>query len=1243
MAEAIIYCDRCGRIILPSELASGEALVSSSFAVCRSCTKTLSPEERKALVSALAPTAALAPPAEKTPLPGPRAAGLRPEAAMRRPKGPGLPMALLFGVGLGAGALAAVAAVMLARSGTKPTRTGLPPPPASIMAVTPRETPPIASDSLPPPAPAPGRAVVERASLSPVQARLAALRDLADPGLSRYEELRAEGAKFLAEFEKSPEAEEARAILRDAEARYIEQADDALKAALGAAETFLAQGRFDEALKAFGYVRMRFGSSDWFREKAEPAIAAVETRIKEASARLATQGASVSEDFSRYAEGRFADPAWTLKGSWTIASGALVGEGEGQAMAVMGVPESGALVFEATARPRARMGAGWASTGLVLYRDDANLWALSLVEAEDGTRYLELHELLDGKWMAQLGESKLTLVESRSTGLTYDHRYRLRLELTPDSIVGSARDLDGQDQGRIAYKFDNKAVTSGRPALRVAACRAEFDDISVTIGRPAAAAPTIEPGGSNGLLGEYFEGTDLEPGRLRLRRVDPRVDFNWGRGPPAEGLPTDDFSIRWTGEVFLSSPGSWTFHLSHDDGVRLWVGDKLVIDDWREAVAESSGRAEGLAAGWVPIRLEYFERGREAIVRLSWAGPGGAMSVIPQTHLRTPGADRVATPRAPEIPPGLPPGARESGGRWYAYFPEPGSWHSARRRCEEMGGHLVTIASQEENAFVKSLLGSNAWIGLTDEGHEGRWEWVTGETVAFTAWSRGEPSGGEENYLEMRASDPPSANWNDLKGDSNVPGFVCEWEPEVLRLASPADACARPERDGYWLDPGLLVKLSRRFDPARATAKKLAAVGGGLAALAAFDQALKKELPPKDGYAFASKAGLSSAGMTLAAARKAAEKALGRERPELVMIGFDAGVLREGRPPQAYRTDLAELVAEVQELGAVPVLFTLGMPRPQDTRALELVERFNKLVREVASESGVPWLDAWGLLNADPAASFGAGGALKAAAVEALAKRFARLYRVLERSVMGRQVEVPLNKYAASGRVTDGLVALWLFDELPGAAVRDRSGAGVAPDLRPKDPTKLRSLGGRGGLELAGPTALASETSAGRLVERLKAAGRLSVEAWFEPANLSQSGPARIVSLSQDTLARDFTLGQAGLELVFRLRTSKTNPNGEPALQTKGLAFGPGPVHAVAAFDGTTARLYVNGREREERHEPGGDLSTWQAFPLVVGNEFTGDRPWLGKLYLVAIYDRALSAEEVLRNYAAKVEPLARP
>jgi hypothetical protein len=118
--------------------------------------------------------------------------------------------------------------------------------------------------------------------------------------------------------------------------------------------------------------------------------------------------------------------------------------------------------------------------------------------------------------------------------------------------------------------------------------------------------------------GEYFANRTLS-GVPTLVRNDASIDFNWAAGSPAPGaLPADGFSARWTRTLDLAA-GRYRFEVTADDGGRLWVGGRLLIDVWRDQPAQTYIGEIDLLAGPVPVKMEYYEHTGLAVARLSWS------------------------------------------------------------------------------------------------------------------------------------------------------------------------------------------------------------------------------------------------------------------------------------------------------------------------------------------------------------------------------------------------------------------------------------------------------------------------------------------------------------------------------------------------------------------------------------------------------------------------------------------------
>ena len=228
---------------------------------------------------------------------------------------------------------------------------------------------------------------------------------------------------------------------------------------------------------------------------------------------------------------------------------------------------------------------------------------------------------------------------------------------------------------------------------------------------------------------------------------------------------------------------------------------------------------------------------------------------------------------------------------------------------------------------------------------------------------------------------------------------------------------------------------------------------------------------------------------------------------------------------------------------------------------------------------------------------------------------------------------------AAAERVSRDLVALYDFSESEGTRVADTSGVEPPLDLEIAQPAA--TTWNNGTLEIHRSTTIRTAGPATRLAEAIRSSGELSIEAWLTPALAKQGGPARIVSLSANPSDRNVTLGQDGAAYDVRLRTTSTSTNGIPSLTSPPVETPLSQTHVVytRAADGATT-IWVNS-EQVTTTTIAGDLANWTSdAPLGLANEASGDRPWLGSLHLVAIYNRALSAEDIAANFAAQAPPV---
>ena len=125
-----------------------------------------------------------------------------------------------------------------------------------------------------------------------------------------------------------------------------------------------------------------------------------------------------------------------------------------------------------------------------------------------------------------------------------------------------------------------------------------------------------------------------------LARGEPRsgsrqLDYNWGRGSPADGIPVDWFSARWIG-TFNFEGGDYKFHATVDDGVRVYIDGILLIDQWTNGFHNDiTNTFLGLGAGNHQVTVEYYETQGDALIQVWWervtgdgGGGGGAILAV---------------------------------------------------------------------------------------------------------------------------------------------------------------------------------------------------------------------------------------------------------------------------------------------------------------------------------------------------------------------------------------------------------------------------------------------------------------------------------------------------------------------------------------------------------------------------------------------------------------------------------------
>ena len=156
-----------------------------------------------------------------------------------------------------------------------------------------------------------------------------------------------------------------------------------------------------------------------------------------------------------------------------------------------------------------------------------------------------------------------------------------------------------------------------------------------------------------GLKAEYFDGTEFN--RYVATNTVDHIDFYWDQSPPVEGINPHKCSIRYTGRLKSPQTGTYAFSARVDDGIRVWVGGTLIINNWQlNDVGYSEGRVEMKADQFYDIKIEYFNALNEAELRLLWKLPndderswfdqwfyGDEPVVIPPQHFAPPLEEKI--------------------------------------------------------------------------------------------------------------------------------------------------------------------------------------------------------------------------------------------------------------------------------------------------------------------------------------------------------------------------------------------------------------------------------------------------------------------------------------------------------------------------------------------------------------------------------------------------------------------------
>ncbi len=194
---------------------------------------------------------------------------------------------------------------------------------------------------------------------------------------------------------------------------------------------------------------------------------------------------------------------------------------------------------------------------------------------------------------------------------------------TDDGVRLYANNLLIIDQWRNQTVFTSHTAEVNHPGGSLRLKMEYFDDVGLAQAKLVwekigEAAPVAGNTTQHGFWrGEYYDNSILAA-QPALVRYDNEIDFDWGTDSPVpQYLIRDAFSVRWTGTLDLPA-GEYEFTTATDDGVRLWVNDRLIINKWREQAELAFSAQITLPGGPVPVKMEYYNAEHVASAHLSW-------------------------------------------------------------------------------------------------------------------------------------------------------------------------------------------------------------------------------------------------------------------------------------------------------------------------------------------------------------------------------------------------------------------------------------------------------------------------------------------------------------------------------------------------------------------------------------------------------------------------------------------------
>ena len=249
----------------------------------------------------------------------------------------------------------------------------------------------------------------------------------------------------------------------------------------------------------------------------------------------------------------------------------------------------------------------------------------------------------------------------------------------------------------------------------------QYIDVGLDLKTILAAAPLppalpawVENG--TGLRGDYFTGTNLAT--LVTTRTDAGINFNWGTTPPVPGLAVTNYSVAWSGQIQPRYTEGCTFHLTTDNGCRLWVNNQLLINHLtNDAGAVCAGSVDLVGGRRYDLRVEYFNSTGGGSAVLEWHSASQAREIVP-TGVLFASTNAPTVPSATNLPPtAVIPNQTPLLTTPFVSLPlgsvRPQGWLLTQCELQRDG-----LTGNAETVYAADLGANSAWLGGTGDNWE---------------------------------------------------------------------------------------------------------------------------------------------------------------------------------------------------------------------------------------------------------------------------------------------------------------------------------------------------------------------------------------------------------------------------------------------------------------------------------------------------------------------------------------------